>query len=75
MTIKEEVLKAVEQIIEKLISEKSDLLVDLALKKLAQAIPGPIDDALIAANAPTIKVAVKAEIMKLADLIDGVKGN
>ena len=73
MDLKAQVLSAVEVIVKQQIAKESDNIVDLILKKLTTLIPGSIDDALAAANAPAVKAAVKAELLKLADLIDGVK--
>lgn len=61
----------VEVLVKAAIESKSDALVDTVLSKLTEAIPGKLDDALVASLAPKIKEAVKAALLQAADKIDG----
>lgn len=59
--------------VEKLIQDKSDMIVDLALGKLEQLIPGKLDDLALEAAKPEIKDHVKkfllAEAEKISDRV------
>lgn len=68
------VLVIVEKIVQQEIEAKSDLIIDKALLKLAELIPGKLDDMALAQVAPLIKAQVKAELLKQADKIDGEVG-
>lgn len=71
MTTKEQVLAALEIAVDKLIEDKSDALVSAALVKLAQLIPGKLDDVLIGQYAPQIKAFVKQQLLAESAKIDG----
>ena len=59
----------VEVLVKAAIEAKSDDLVDLVLAKIAELIPGKLDDALLASLATTIKATVKEAALKAADQI------
>lgn len=51
------------------VEKHSDAIVDLVLAKVAELIPGKLDDALLASLAPTIKATVKSAALAAADKI------
>lgn len=65
------ILSLLEQAVKAEIEKGLDQQVDLVLQKLAEIIPGKIDDMVIAQVSPAVKKAVKEELLKLVDKIDG----
>lgn len=74
MITKEAVLNGLESLVNKAIEDKMPELVDKVLLLLSKAIPGQIDDIMIAKYAPMIKEQLKAEALKQADKINGKVG-
>lgn len=74
MISKQAVLDGLEIYANKVIQEKMPEIVDEALLLLSKAIPGQLDDALIAKYAPQIKEQLKEKMLKAADKINGRVG-
>lgn len=72
--IVQQALASLEVVVEKAINEKLDVVVEQQLANLKVAIKGQLDDVVIAQLEPTIKQALKAGLLKLADKIDGQEG-
>lgn len=72
--IVQEVLAAVEIAVEKAVAEKAEVIVEKVIEALAKAIPGQLDDMLLQTVKPQAQALVKAELLKLADKIDGQEG-
>jgi restriction endonuclease Mrr len=73
-TIGQQLLAQAEVLVEGVIQQHCDALVESALTKLKATIPTQIDDMIIDAAKPLVKEAVKAELLKLANKIDGQEG-
>lgn len=71
--VKHDVLAGIEQALEAFVEKAYDPVVDGLLKELADKIPGGIDDAVIAALAPSLKPVVRslllAQIEKISDKV------
>jgi hypothetical protein len=65
----EEALAGVEVALELFINEKSDVIVEKVLAAVAVAIPGSIDDMVLAAAKPIIQPIVKSELLKVAEKV------
>jgi len=72
--IAKDLLSAVEDLVAKLIAEKLDEVVEQGIVALKEAIPGQFDDMVLEAVKVQVKAALKAEALKLADLIDSEVG-
>jgi hypothetical protein len=64
-------LPAIEKAVEAAIDAKSDAIVAGVLAKLAELIPGKLDDIALEAAKPELQKIVKAELLKQANKIDG----
>lgn len=68
MDLKENALAGIEIALEKAIEAKSDEVVEQIILKIEEKTPGWLD-ALIEGKKEEIKVAIKAELLKLAEKI------
>lgn len=71
MKLNEQILELIETQVQAAVMSQSDVVMNSVLNKLKEVIPGQIDDALIEAAKPQILPIVKAELLKLADKING----
>ena len=72
MKLSEQILELIETQVQAAIEANSDALMNAVLNKMKELIPGQIDDAIIEAAKPQVLPVVKAELLKLADKINGV---
>lgn len=67
--MKDELLVAIELAVEKVIEAKSDVFADSLLAKLAESIPGQLDDAIIEKVKPQVKEELKKFLLGQAEKI------